>query len=180
MLRRRLLSGTSCLLPALGLTAVLGLHATEARAQATPSAQDLVTAANDNANWILPAMSYTANHYTGADKISPANVKDLQLAWKFTMDDAGPLEVSPIVYNGTMFVTSAHDHVYALDAATGKLKWEFKDSPHVISFAANRGIGLIDGNVYIATLDVHRDARRPPDRAERRNRQEGVGQGNGG
>ena len=65
------------------------------------------------------------------------------------------MEVSPIVYNGTMYVTSAHDHVYTLDAATGKLKWEFTDTPHVISFAANRGIGLLDGNVYLGTLDGH-------------------------
>ena len=71
------------------------------------------------------------------------------------VDDRGPMEVSPIIYNGTMYVTSAHDHVYALDAATGKVKWEFKNSPHVISFAANRGIGLLDGNVYIGTLDGH-------------------------
>ena len=85
----------------------------------------------------------------------PDNVGKLQLAWKFAVDDTGPMENSPIVYNGTMYVTSAHDHVYALDAATGKLKWEFKDSPHVISFAANRGIGLLDGNVYLGTLDGH-------------------------
>jgi alcohol dehydrogenase (cytochrome c) len=155
MLRRRLLSANSCLMPALGLAAGLGVSATGARAQSTPSAQDFANAASDGANWILPAKSYTGNHYTNANQISPSNVKNLQLAWKFAVDDSGPLEVSPIVYNGTMYVTSAHDHVYALDAATGKVKWDFKDSPHVISFAANRGIGLIDGNVYIGTLDGH-------------------------
>ncbi len=44
-------------------------------------------------------------------------------------------------------------HVYALDPATGKLKWGTMRSPHVIAFAANRGIGLLDGNVHIGTLD---------------------------
>ncbi len=132
-----------------------GNQAAQAGSQLTPSATDFVNAASDNANWILPAKSYTGNHYTGATQVTPDNVGGLTLAWKFQMDDDGPVENSPIVWNGTMYVTSAHDHVYALDAATGKLKWEFTDNPHVIAFAANRGIALFDGNVYIGTLDGH-------------------------
>jgi alcohol dehydrogenase (cytochrome c) len=156
MLRNNLMTGKAYLVPAVfGLVAAVASGAGNARAQTTPSPQEFLNAASDNANWILPAKSYTGNHYTNATQISTTNVSGLQLAWKFTVDDSGPMEVSPIVYNGTMYVTSAHDHVYALDAATGKLKWEFKDSPHVISFAANRGIGLLDGNVYIGTLDGH-------------------------
>jgi alcohol dehydrogenase (cytochrome c) len=156
MLRNNLMAGTAYLAPAaLGLVAAIASGAGNARAQTTPSPQEFLNAATDNANWILPAKSYTGNHYTNATQISPSNVSGLQLAWKFMVDDTGPMEVSPIIYNGTMYATSAHDHVYALDAATGKLKWEFKDSPHVISFAANRGIGLLDGNVYIGTLDGH-------------------------
>lgn len=154
MLRKQLLNRSALVAPAvLCLAAALG--AGSAYAQATPSPQEFINAATDTANWILPAKSYTGNHYTNATQISPDSVGSLQLAWRFAVDDPGPMEVSPIVYNGTMYVTSAHDHVYALDAATGKLKWEFKDSPHVISFAANRGIALLDGNVYIGTLDGH-------------------------
>ena len=161
-LRDHLKTSSARLLPVtLGMAAALGLGAGAAFAQAaggsslTPSPQEFANAASDSANWILPAKSYSGNHYTDAAEITPANVGNLHLAWTFPIDDPGPLEVSPIIYNGTMYVTSAHDHVYALDAATGKLKWEFKDSPHVISFAANRGIGLLDGNVYLATLDGH-------------------------
>jgi alcohol dehydrogenase (cytochrome c) len=139
---------------AMGLVMAIGLGAS-ARASLTPTAQEFTNAAADPANWILPAKSYSGNHYTTANQINPDNVRNLRPAWKFVVDDNGPMEVSPIVYNGTMYITTAHDHVYALDAATGKLKWSFKDSPHVISFAANRGIALVDGNVYIATLDGH-------------------------
>jgi alcohol dehydrogenase (cytochrome c) len=156
MLRYQLMARSSYLAPAaLGLASVLGLGAAGAHAQTTPTPQEFLNAASDTANWILPAKSYTGNHYTTATQISPSNVSGLQLAWKFAVSDQGPMEVSPIVYNGTMYITSAHDHIYALDAATGKLKWEFKNSPHVISFAANRGIALLDGNVYIGTLDGH-------------------------
>jgi len=159
-LRDHLMARSARLLPAtLGIAAALGVGSGAALAQGggtlTPSPQEFANAAGDPANWILPAKSYTGNHYTEATQITPANVGSLHLAWTFHADDEGPMENSPIVYNGTMYVTSAHDHVYALDAATGKLKWEFKDSPHVIAFAANRGVGLLDGNVYIGTLDGH-------------------------
>jgi alcohol dehydrogenase (cytochrome c) len=139
----------------LGLSALISLGATTALAQDTPSPSDFLNAASDPTNWILPAKSYSGNHYTPATQINPQNVGELHLAWKTTLDDPGPMENSPIIYNGTMYVTTAHDHVYALDAATGKVKWVVTDNPHVIAFAANRGIGLLDGNVYIGTLDGH-------------------------
>lgn len=154
--RTRLALGSGLLtVLAFGAMAAAGFTPARAQTQLTPTPQEFLDAASDTANWILPAKSYTGNHYSPATQITPDNVGGLQLAWKFTLDDPGPMEVSPIVYNGTMYVTSAHDHVYALDAATGKLKWKFANNPHVISFAANRGIALLDGNVYVGTLDGH-------------------------
>ncbi len=156
MTMRDWLKSGAALVPstAMGLVMAIGLGAS-ARANLTPTPQEFADAAADPANWILPAKSYSGNHYTPATQIDPDNVRHLRRAWKFVVDDTGPMEVSPIVYNGTMYITTAHDHIYALDAATGKLKWSFTDSPHVISFAANRGIALLNGNVYIATLDGH-------------------------
>jgi alcohol dehydrogenase (cytochrome c) len=120
-----------------------------------PTASDYTAAADDKANWVLPAKSYTGNRYVTSTQITPESASKLKTAWTFQMSDDGPVETSPIVWHGTMYVTSAHDHVYALDATTGKQKWEFSYSPHVIAFAANRGVGLMDGNVYIGTLDGH-------------------------
>jgi len=155
-LRERLKTGVACLAPAtLGLSAAMWLTAGTALAQSTPSPTDFLNAATDSANWILPHKDYSGNPYTNATQIGPSNVANLHVAWTFHPVDTGPLEVSPMIYNGTMFVTTAHDHVYALDAATGAVKWSFTDNPHVIAFAANRGVGLVDGNAYIGTLDGH-------------------------
>ncbi|MGH7070743.1 MAG: pyrroloquinoline quinone-dependent dehydrogenase [Acetobacteraceae bacterium] len=155
-LRELLKAGVACVAPAaLGLAAAVSLGAGAALAQDSPNASDFLNAATDSANWILPHKSYSGNQYTNATAINPGNVGNLHLAWTFHPADTGPMEVSPIVYNGTMYVTTAHDHLYALDSATGKLKWSFTDNPHVISFAANRGIGLVDGNVYLGTDDGH-------------------------
>ncbi|WP_427954400.1 pyrroloquinoline quinone-dependent dehydrogenase [Acidiphilium sp.] len=119
----------------------------------TPSAQDYVTTQSDNSNWILGAKNYDNTRYVDLSEITPANVEQLKPVWTFKVSDNGPIEAAPIIWHGVAYITSAHDHVYAIDVKTGKLKWEFSDNPHVISFAANRGVALVDGNVYLATLD---------------------------
>lgn len=106
-------------------------------------------------NWVLPAHDYSGNRYLASSQITPANVATLKRAWVFKIPDDSPIETAPIVYDGTVYVTSAHDNVYALDATSGALKWSFKQSPHVIAFAANRGVALAGGRVYVATLDGH-------------------------
>ena len=145
--------------PSTKLAALLGCAALAAPlsllAASGPSAEQYVNAAGNNSEWILPAKSYSGNRYVTAAQITPSNVRRLKRIWKFKIDDSAGVETAPIVWNGMVYVTSAHDHVYALNAKTGKLVWEFKDNPHVLAFAANRGVGLMDGNVYVATLDGH-------------------------
>ena len=122
---------------------------------AWPTSQSYAAAATDNANWILPARSYSDNRYVPSAKISTTDAATLRKAWSTPVDARGPLEVSPIVWHGTMYVTSSHNDVYALDAKTGAIKWHFPYKPHVIAFSANRGVALAGGNVYEATLDGH-------------------------
>jgi len=129
--------------------------ANEATGGAGPSASDFVNAAKNPADWILPAKDYSGNRYVDLEAITPQSVGNMSLAWTFKVSDDGPMEVAPLIWHGTMYVTSAHDHVYALDAATGKLKWEFTANPHVIAFAGNRGVALLGDNVFLGTLDGH-------------------------
>lgn len=121
----------------------------------TPTIQDFTQTAKDPENWILTAKNYTNDRYVDLSDISTDNVSKLKPVWTYKISDNGPIESAPLIWHGIAFITSAHDHIYALDVKTGKLKWEFSDSPHVISFAANRGVALLDGNVYIGTLDGH-------------------------
>lgn len=121
----------------------------------TPSIQHYSSSGSDNQNWILPAKTYDNQRYVSLDQVAPTNVAQLKPVWSFKVSDNGPIESPAVVWHGTAYITSAHDHVYAIDVKTGALKWEFKDNPHVISFAANRGVALLDGKVYLATLDGH-------------------------
>jgi alcohol dehydrogenase (cytochrome c) len=120
-----------------------------------PDATTYAGADQDASNWVLPGRAYSGNRYLSETEITPANVGTLKKAWSAPVDARGPLETAPIVWNGTMYVTSSHNDVYALDAATGALKWHFPYKPHVIAFSANRGVALADGKVFEATLDGH-------------------------
>jgi alcohol dehydrogenase (cytochrome c) len=120
-----------------------------------PTARDLLKADRHGDEWLLPGRTYSSNRYTPLTQITPANVSSLAVVWETMIRDDGEQEASPIVSNGTMYVSTPHDNVLALDARTGKLKWHFPYNPAVILFAANRGVGIGDGRVFIATQDCH-------------------------
>ena len=132
----------------------LVLASPQAVAGQTPSSVDWPLFGNDLAN----------TRFQNVDQITPANVVGLRPAWVFhtgVLDPHASLEVSPIVVGGTMFVTSGLDDVFALDAATGHQRWHYDpraDMPSLDTVSlccgrANRGVGLADGNVFLARLD---------------------------
>jgi len=66
--------------------------------------------------------------YSSLAQIHADNVGQLQVAWVYHTGDAGErstIECTPIVVDGVMYVTTARTKVLALDAATGKLRWQF-------------------------------------------------------
>lgn len=110
-------------------------------------------ASSSNTDWTLPGHDYGNNRYV-ASTITPANVKTLALAWKTAIADDGEQEAAPIVSGGVMFLSTPHNHVIALDAKTGALKWDSPYTPAtVLDFATNRGVGVSDGKVFILTQD---------------------------
>ena len=120
----------------------------------TPTAATLLQASQDDAEWLLPARTYAGNRYTPLTQIDKANVSSLTMAWSTTVADDGEQEAAPIVSNGVMYVSTPHDGVLALDASTGKLRWQAAYNPqYVLLYAVNRGVGLSDGKVFIATQD---------------------------
>lgn len=68
------------------------------------------------------------------------------------------LETTPIVINGVMHVTIAFDHVFALDARTGRQLWSYAhEMGPITTFCCgpnNRGVAVYGDMVYLATLDA--------------------------
>ena len=118
-----------------------------------PTPATLLSAASDPSSWLLAGHDYGNNRYVSST-ITSKNVAQLRLAWSTEIADDGEQEAAPIVWHGTMFLTTPHNHVIALNAATGKLKWDAPYTPAaILDFAVNRGVGIADGKVFIATQD---------------------------
>ena len=125
----------------------------------TSVTQDMLSgAAADGKNFLHTNGNYAQTRFYPAAQINTGNVKNLHAAWMFQADVRDTLEASPIVVNGVMFITTALDHVYALDAKTGAQIWEYKHKLGAITTyccgSNNRGVAVSGDNVYLATLDA--------------------------
>ena len=110
----------------------------------------------DPGDWLMIRRNYQAWSYSPLTEINTANVKGLQLAWEWTMNDgAGANEPTPIVHNGVMFLANVGNVVQALDARTGELIWENRIGPDLSNGqGAIRSLALYQDKVYLATTDV--------------------------
>src|SRR5438270_6289182 len=84
--------------------------------------QDLI--APSGGNWLAYNGDYSGRRYSSLSQIDVNNVHTLRAEWVFHSSTSDHLEVTPVVVNGTMFVTSAND-VVALDASSGRTLWRY-------------------------------------------------------
>ena len=70
----------------------------------------------------------------------------------------GGQEGYPLVISGTVYVSTSFNHAFALDAATGKVKWHFSPGDigkfHNFGLNFNRGLAFCDNTLYMLTLDM--------------------------
>jgi glucose dehydrogenase len=97
------------------------------------------------------------------DQVNVANVAQLAPAWILhtnVANDHTPLEAQPIAVDGTVYVSSPHDHVFAADASSGDIRWTYSPTMPVLSELAiccgqtSRGVAVGGGKVFIGQLDA--------------------------
>jgi len=110
-------------------------------------------------NWTSYNGDYTGRRYSSLSQINATNVAQLHAQWVFHARNSDHLEVTPVVVNGVMFVTSANDAI-ALDARTGRTIWHHprSNSEGLIDDASrhiNRGVGIWHDRLYMETDNAH-------------------------
>ncbi|MGB6134629.1 MAG: PQQ-binding-like beta-propeller repeat protein [Acidobacteriaceae bacterium] len=110
-------------------------------------------------NWLTYNGSYSGQRFTSLRQITPENVRHLTAQWVFHARAVSPMEVTPVVDAGIMFVTSSND-AWALDAKTGKVLWHHERalSQGLIDDAGqhrNRGVGILGTRIYMETDNAH-------------------------
>jgi alcohol dehydrogenase (cytochrome c) len=109
-------------------------------------------------NWLMWLGNYSSWNHSPLNQINTTNVKKLFPVWSISTGVAEGHQSPPIVNNGVMFVTTPQQQVLALDAKTGDLLWRYKkELPEDLTqlHPTNRGVGLYEDKVYLATVDAH-------------------------
>src|SRR6476661_25650 len=128
-------------------------------APATPVNQEqLNAAANDETNFLHTNGNYDQTRYFPGKQINTSNVGKLRAAWIFQTEVQEVVATTPIIANGVMYVTTAFNHVYALNAKTGEEYWHYKHAMAPVTTSRcgpiNRGVAVYDDKVYLATVDA--------------------------
>jgi PQQ-dependent dehydrogenase (methanol/ethanol family) len=122
-------------------------------------AERIIKADQDPANWLSYGRTYSEQRYSPLDKINKSSVKDLGLAWSLDLDTHRGQEATPLVIDGVMYSTSAWSKVQAIDAASGKLLWQYdprvpgETGVKACCDVVNRGVAAYRGRLYLGTLD---------------------------
>ena len=128
-------------------------------------------------NWLTYSRDYSGQRYSPLDQIIRGNVGQLRIAWMRQVDETDTFETSPIVVDGTLFITAPPNVVEALDAATGRVPVELPQgsaerSAVVLRQSESRSR---DSGQY-ALLRQHG---RAPDRARRAHGRRALGRNDG-
>jgi len=99
------------------------------------------------------------NRYSPLRQINLTNVQRLRMEWMYPMPGSARLEVTPVVFDGVMFITGPNEAI-ALDAQTGRQLWRFhrnrtKGVAGDAGGGINRGVAVHEDRVFLATDNAH-------------------------
>ena len=163
--RMSLIGLVSCMISA-GLTGCGQPPGVEVSAEPAPSiavadvnANRVQLADAEPQNWLVHGRTYDEQRFSPLAHINAENISTLGLTWFYDFATNRGIEATPIVIDGIMYVTSSWSRVYALEATTGELLWEYdpKVPPtwavNLCCDVVNRGVAVWQGRVYVGTLD---------------------------
>jgi len=109
-------------------------------------------------SWPTYHGDYSGRRYSTLTKINASNVNALGLAWVYRLNTGGAgggsLKATPLQINGVLYVTLP-DHVWAVDARSGRQMWHYtwqsKGGEHI----GNRGVGVSGDWLYFETPDCN-------------------------
>ena len=152
----------SLLFSAFSICSFLTLVAFEAQAQEAVGPvdqEDLLSAQDNNSNWLMYGRTYSSNRYSELSQINKENVSKLIPVWSFQTGVLDGFECTPLVIDGIMYITTPWNHAYAIDCQSGSQLWHYQKSlPDNLALccdAVNRGFAALGNRLYMTTLDAH-------------------------
>lgn len=99
------------------------------------------------------------NRHSPLAQITRSNVHALVPAWMYSFPGSPRLQMTPVVFDGVMYVTAVNE-VHALDPANGRRFWSFR-RPRTAGLAGdaasgiNRGVAILGHRLFLATDNAH-------------------------
>ena len=157
---------------AVSVVAILGIsQATGSTKRATaitppPAFTGAQMDATPNGDWIDAFGSDYGNRFSQLSGIDVSNVASLHTVWHTSLAPTGggctggcSQSASGIEYKGILYFPSDNDNVYAMDASTGQILWQYSANLVPGTYVddgggvTTRGLAIGDGMVYLARLD---------------------------
>jgi alcohol dehydrogenase (cytochrome c) len=103
---------------------------------------------------------YTGQRYSTLKQIDAANVSRLETRWVYRITEVGAqrgapapmIKCTPLLVNDILYITIP-DHLWALDARTGKEIWHYNWVDHGGHLVGQRGVGIWKTTVFFETPD---------------------------
>lgn len=133
--------------------------------QATPppagkvDAQRLAGIDAEPGQWLTTGRDAGKTHYSPLQAIDTGNVSRVGFAWEYRTGTNRGMQATPIVVDGVMYTSGVAGRVYALDAATGGLIWDFtpplnlRNARDSCCDIVNRGVAVWNGRVYVGAFE---------------------------
>ncbi len=130
-------------------------------------------AAQPAGGWPTYNGDYSGRRYSQLSRIDTRNVTSLSLAWVYRASPGGGgggfgtrVSATPLVVDGVLYFT-VPDHVWALDARTGRDIWHFQSPSKGGLHIGNRGVAISGESLYFLTPDCNLVALNRKDGRER-------------
>lgn len=119
-----------------------------------------ITGANQEpGNWMTHGRTYDEQRFSPLARINDGNVDRLGLSWHYDFPTNRGKEATPLAIDGVLYVSGSWSMVYAFDAVSGELLWQY--NPEVTRAKAlyaccgvvNRGVAAWQGKIFVGTID---------------------------
>lgn len=114
-------------------------------------------------SWLTNGGNSFNQRFSPLDQINRGNVANLKAEWQVHMNGSGSGpnhsgQSQPLFYDGTLYVSTGENDVFAIDVDTGAFKWSYEANldparVQVCCGWVNRGVAMGEGQIYMGQLD---------------------------
>lgn len=166
-MKKKLKIGTALLASITLMLSACQSKSDETEKEKEPKKEDKPVA-EEKVNGDYPSFGYDLGltRHVPFDQITKENVGELGLVWSKKFKEINPdipngNQNYPVVMDGVAYVTTSMNFVYAFDALTGDVIWEWVPPKEILENAertgmpnSNRGVAVADGKVFMITNNV--------------------------